>query len=288
MMAVSGACNRQITRILKVAPSTIDHHLARLGRHNMLFHLKTIENAPPLREVVIDGFEAFEFSQYYPMHLNLAIEKNSHFLYYFNDSPLRRKGRMTAYQKQRRQELEQLNGKPDPKAVEKSTKDLLGFTLRGAESAIVYSDKHPAYRRAIRSLEMNITHLTVSSKERRDHHNILWGGNLADLLLRHCGPNHKRETIAFAKRRNTMAVRTMNFAVWKNLMKGISEKQRGSPTPAMLLGLLDRPLTAEEILEWRLFPEHVKIPPRWKQYYGGEIDTVALPINRRHALKYAF
>ncbi|PID79577.1 hypothetical protein CSB20_09695, partial [bacterium DOLZORAL124_64_63] len=90
------------------------------------------------------------------------------------------------------------------------------------------------------------------------------------------------------KRRNAMAVRTLSFMVWMNGMKGISVKQRGSPTPAMLLGLLDHPLTVEEILEWRLFPEHVEMPPRWKEYYGGEIDTVALPVNRRHALKYAF
>ncbi|PID80784.1 hypothetical protein CSB20_05635, partial [bacterium DOLZORAL124_64_63] len=31
MMAVSGASNRQIARVMRVAPSTIDHHLERLG-----------------------------------------------------------------------------------------------------------------------------------------------------------------------------------------------------------------------------------------------------------------
>ena len=288
LMAVGSACNRQIARITRLSHSTIDHHLARLGRHASLFHLKMIQNVPPPKEVVVDGFETFEQSQYYPMHFHLAIEKHSQFLWYFTGSPLRRKGRMTDYQKKRRQELEQLHGRPDPKAIEKDMAELLRVTLRDAITAVVYSDEHLAYPRAIGCLDVEIEHRTVSSKERRDKRNILWAVNLEDLLIRHSGANHKRETIAYAKRRNAAAWRLMLFMLWRNYIKGISEKSRGSPTPAMLLGLVDRRLTVEEILERRIFSDHVEMPPRWKQYYGGEVETAALAVNRRHALKFAF
>ena len=288
LMAVGSACNSQIARVARVSPTTIDHHLAKLGRHASLFHLQMIRKLKPPKEILVDGFETFELSQYYPMHFHLAVEKHSQFLWYFTDSPLRRKGRMTDYQKKRRQELETLHGRPDPKAIEKDMKELLEITLRGARSAIVYSDEHQAYPRAIRHLDVEIEHRTVSSKERRDKRNILWGVNLADLLIRHGGANHKRETIAWAKRRNAAAERLMLFMLWRNYIKGISEKERGSPTPAMLLGLTDRRLTVEEILERRIFPDHVEMPPRWKQYYGREVETVALAVNRRHELKFAF
>jgi hypothetical protein len=287
-MAVGSACNRQIARVTRLSPTTIDHHLERLGRHASLVHLKMIQNVPPPKEVVVDGFETFELSQYYPMHFHLAIEKHSQFLWYFTDSPLRRKGRMTDYQKKRRQELELLHGRPDPKAIEKDMTELLRVTLRGAASAIIYSDEHQAYPRAINWVDVDVEHRTVSSKERRDKRNIMWPVNLEDLLIRHSGANHKRETIAYAKRRNAAAERLMLFMVWRNFMKGISEKDRGSPTPAMMLGLVDRRLTAEAILEWRIFPDHLEIPPRWKQYYGREVETAAMAVNRRHALKFAF
>ena len=91
--------NRQIARDLKVSPSTVDRHVARLGRHCLLFHTRIIEGASPPTEVVADGFETFENSQFFPFHHQVAVEKNTDFFIYFTDSPLRRKGRMTDQQK---------------------------------------------------------------------------------------------------------------------------------------------------------------------------------------------
>ena len=75
--------------------------------------------------VAIDGFESFAHSQFYPCHLHVAAGSESHFFYAFTDSELRRKGRMTAWQKQRREELEQQHGRPDPKSIEKEIAELV-------------------------------------------------------------------------------------------------------------------------------------------------------------------
>ncbi|PID81821.1 hypothetical protein CSB20_01050 [bacterium DOLZORAL124_64_63] len=112
--------------------------------------------------------------------------------------------------------------------------------------------------------------------------------NLADRLLRHSVANHRRETIAFAKRRNAAAERIILFMVWRNYHKGVSEKDSRSPSPAMMLGLTDHRLSIEEMFGERLFPDDVDLPPRWRQYYRREVETVALPINRRHDLRFAF
>jgi len=106
MKTTGGMANRQIARDLKVSPETINRHVARLGRHCLLFHQQMMRTSPPVKEIVIDGFESFEYSQYYPIHHHVAVEKGTDFFIYFTDSELRRKGRMTDRQKQRRKKLE--------------------------------------------------------------------------------------------------------------------------------------------------------------------------------------
>jgi transposase-like protein len=280
--------NRQIARDLKVSPSTIDRQIARLARHCLLYHAQILELCQPFPEVVVDGFESFEFSQYYPIHHNVAAEKDTDFFIYFTDSPLRRKGRMTDYQLKRRQQLELLQGTPDPKAIEKDMAELLQIALRHNRSALVYSDAHPAYPRAIRKVDCQITQLITLSRAHRDTRNSLWCINLLDSLIRHSGANHKRETIAFSKRRQASAERLAIFLVWRNYMKGRREKQRGSPSPAMVKGLLDHRLEAEEILQGRIFRTRMELPPRWSDYYDRKVETRALEVNLRHELKYAY
>ncbi|MFH1844182.1 MAG: hypothetical protein ABIF77_13325 [bacterium] len=46
------------------------------------------------RDLVVDGFESFEYSQYFPIHHHLAVDTETSFFIYFTDSELRRKGRM--------------------------------------------------------------------------------------------------------------------------------------------------------------------------------------------------
>jgi hypothetical protein len=285
---IGGMANRQIARDLKVNPGTIDRQIARLARHCLLFHQRMMKRSPPINEVVVDSFESFELSQYYPMHHHTAVEKHTDFFVYFTDSELRRKSRMTAAQKKRRRELETLLGRPDPKAIEKDMKELLEVVLDGTGKAIVYSDDHPAYSRSIRQLGISVDHRITPGKEHRDKNNSLWEVNLLDLLIRHCCANHKRETIAWSKRRQASAERLAIMLVWRNYMKGRREKVRGSPTPAMERDMLDQPLELEGLLGQRIFRTRTEMPPRWARYYDRVVETRGLPINKRHELNYAY
>ena len=49
--------------------------------------------------------------------------------------------------------------------------------------------------------------------------------DLLDLLIRHSGANHKRETIAFSKRRASAIERLCVFLVWRNWIKWFSERR---------------------------------------------------------------
>jgi transposase-like protein len=296
--ALEGPALRQAARVLGVSHNTVARHLARLGRHCLLFHLRFLEDPSfRLREpLVIDGFESFEFSQYFPFHLNLAVGAESHFLYHFNDAPLRRKGTMTPYQKKRRAELEVTLGRPDPKAIEKAVyrliRDLRPLLPEG-ETLTLHSDDHPAYRRALRSLRsepggLKVSHCVTSSLARRTTRNPLFPVNLADLLLRHGSANHRRETIAFSKRRQAACERAAVFLVWRNYVKRWSEKA-GEETAAMRAGILNRPLEWREILRRRLFPRHRVLPTDWREYYARRVRTAVFGARQSaHVLRLAF
>jgi len=288
MKVVGGMANRQIARDVGVSPKTVDDRIARMGRHCMLLHCREMEDAPPVKRLVVDGFESFELSQYYPMHLNLAIEKDTDFIVYFTDSELRRKGRMTPQQKIRRCQLERQFGRPDPQAIRKDMTELLTVSLAGQTQATVYSDDHKSYPPAIRRVNCRITHDVTSSKVRRTRSNPLWEVNLADLLLRHSGANHRRETIAWSKRRQAAAEHMFLFVAWRNFVKGRREKVRGSPTPAMARGMATSAYTVDDIFAERIFRDHVDLPPRWSQYYDRTVETRALGRHRYHTLKYAY
>jgi len=278
--------NRQIARDLSVSPSTIDRQLSRLGRHCLLFHSQRLKNLSAPQDITIDGFESFELSQYYPFHHHLAVDNKTGFFLWFTDSPLRRKGRMTLFQKQRRTELERRFGRPDRKAIQKDMRQLLQQVTRQSTQIIIRSDEHRAYPRAIQGLACQIEHQVTHSHERRDKRNRLWEINLLDLLIRHASANHKRETMAWAKRRQGSAERLAVFLVWRNYVNHRWQKRcRG--TPAMAAGVCHRVLKVSDVLKERLFPSLVRLKGRWQEYYMRTIKTPALGNNQEHGLRYA-
>jgi hypothetical protein len=285
---VACAAYRQLARAFGVSPSTIMNLASRLGRHGLLFLQAGRPKTAGDEALVVDGFESFEFSQYYPLHVNLAVGAESHFLYAFTDAELRRKGRMTPRQRCKRALEERGHGRPDPAAVEKQMAELVRLVAPSGSRVHIRSDEHRAYPRAFRRVaEVQVHHECTPSKAARTARNPLFPVNRMDLLARHCQANHKRETIAYSKRRASLMERFAVFAVWNNWQKSRSEKRRDA-TPAQALGLVERRLGTPEILATRLFPSRIRLPARWQRYYDREIPTRRIPNGSRHRLRYAY
>jgi hypothetical protein len=194
---------------------------------------------------------------------------------------------MTEYQKARREAFEAYHLRPDPQAVLKATLEVLSTSLRGAIEAHVWSDKHRAYPVAIRQIGWcDVTHATIDSRVRRTRRNPLFEVNCLDMLIRHCLKDHTRETIGFGKRRQHSLYRLAIFLVWRNYIK-LRRERRCRSTPAMLVGLLSRPLTEAEVLARRVFVTRVELTPAWESYYWRRIETRPLAVNRVHELKFA-
>jgi len=311
-MAVGGAGIRQIARSLGVSHSTVARHLTRVGRHCLLFHRSLLQDHVPNEDLDVDGFETFEFSQFFPCHYNLALGQESWFLYHFTDSPLRRKGTMTPEQAQRRAELETQFGRPDPKAVRQGIEELLRVVLAPLAPKVgerktggpilaprppltLHTDEHKSYPPAIRSVrqELGLTpamlrHVPTPSTDPRTRGNALFPANLADLLLRHCGADHRRETIAYDKRIQGGLERAALFTVWRNAIKWRRENHPGE-TAAMVAGVLTRRIGWREVLARRLFPRERSLPGRWWLYYWRRVKTAALGENQtENRARFAF
>jgi hypothetical protein len=288
-----------------------------------------LDGASLAEPVALDGFETFEYSQFFPYHLNLAVGKESWFIYHFTDSPLRRKGRMMEEQKRRRAELESLMGRPDPKAVETGMRELIqslfplvgprrdGSELACAQAAagangrageetgigcrvrhetpvlVLHTDEHPAYGRAVRQLgelpgAPALRHILTPSTKPRTRASDLFPVNLSDLLLRHCGAGHRRETISYDKRRQGGLERAAIFTVWRNTIKWRQENKPGQ-TAATQAGILTRRLRWSDIFARRLFPRERELPGSWWEYYWRRVKTVALgKTQTENRARYAF
>ncbi len=285
--SANGMANSQIARVLGCHPSTVDRKLDRMGRHCLLYLLIKLRAGKLPDEIVFDGLETFEFSQFHPWHLNIAVEKSSDYILDFNESELRRKGAMTDGQKEKRMKLEELHGRPDPKAIEKSTAAIFDNLIGDQDHVTVYTDQHHQYIKPLQKFGDQVTHDKTSSKDHRGCHNRLFAVNRYDMLFRHNSKNHTRETIAPSVRRQAGIYRAAVFAVYMNFM--MDRRQRGIKdlTPAMVRGVVERKLSYSDIFDCRLFVFHYELPERCRQYYFREVVTRALPRNKGHTMKYA-
>jgi transposase-like protein len=96
----AGAALRQAARSLLCAHSTAARLAARLGRHALLLHARTLEHLKGhLSEpVVLDHFETFESSQDLPFGVATPVGSASWFIYGLDPAPHARTGRRSAFQ----------------------------------------------------------------------------------------------------------------------------------------------------------------------------------------------
>jgi hypothetical protein len=165
--------------------------------------------------------------------------------------------------------------------------ELVGRVVPEDAAAEIHSDEHRAYPQAFRRLAgRRIRHLTTSSKASRTAKNPLFPVNLADLLLRHGSANHKRETIAFSKRRQGALYRAAIWVVWRNYMKPRSERRQDAP-PGVAIGVISERLSISDVLAQRRFPWRASLSGWLERCYFGRIPTRRWTRLRSHDLAYA-
>jgi len=299
----AGSAHRQLARSLGCAHSTVTLRAARLGRHALLFNAEARQFIRRIDEpIVFDHFETFEVTQDLPVGIGTAVGHRSWFVHDLEPAPHRRAGRMSAVQKSRMRALYKRIGIPPRNAYRSSFRHFLDRMLDLAGGGMeLFSDGHADYRRALQrhSHRSAVSHQAFPNPKRgpkgsprsleavrRDR--AMFPVDLLHAILRHTCAHHRRETIAFGRRINALMERLHLAVVWRNWVKGRSERKPDPQTPAMVLGLADRPWTWTQVLRRRLFPSRIKVPEGWMKVYRREWITKAIGPNRPHALVNAF
>jgi hypothetical protein len=239
-----------------------------------------------LREdVAYDGFETFTHSQFSPCYINTAVGRRSLFIYHNTFSPLNRKGRMTAEQREKNRELNLRHGHYPRNSVYVESVYIMKSLSEMGSGHTLFTDEHRAYLRAYRTANPELVHETISSEVRRDPSNPLFPINHLHLLYRHFLSSQHRETIAFQKHEAALLEKIQLMKIYRNFMgPKFKKRNRFDPfanerSPAMYVGVCDRILNFEDIFGIRKLPTQVRLDQREvnfiKRFYPFSRQTIA-------------
>jgi hypothetical protein len=213
----------------------------------MVLHSDAVDELRLTEPLVLDGFESFAYSQYYPNNLNLLVTSDSQFVLGMTGTVLRRKGRMREDQKKKRSELEKEYRAPS-NGILSSSKTLFRYgchlSFASMKLPIEFrTDEKIEYSRAIRQLrpyglwleEGLLVHHRTSSKAPRTFDNPLFAVNYLDRQLRKDLAEHVRETVRFARRIEHSLERAVIHLAHHNFKKPFRTR------------VLDRELTHAEV-----------------------------------------
>ncbi len=295
---LAGSAHRQLARSLGCSATTVTRISQRLGRHALLFcwrSLRKLESRGGLTEpVVYDDFETFVGAQEQACGIGTAVGRRSWFVYAFDHAPHRAGGVAPARRK---------GVPPSPGSYRRASTRVLELLTRLAGSRRLRwtTDDHPGYRAALRRLPVRsrIEHRVFANPPRgprgeprspaaRRRDREMFPVDLLHLLMRHSLAHHRRETIAFSRRLESLLERTFLLVLWRNFVKRRSERRARARTPAMVLGLADAPLDWFRVLARRLFPRRLDPPPLWRSIYRRDRRLAETGALRAHRLRLAF
>jgi hypothetical protein len=286
------SAHRQIARSLRCAKTSVTRLAERLGRHAILFQARCLRGLALDEPVVHDHFETFVRRQDQALGIGTAVGSESWFVYDVDPAPHRGSGRRPD------RKPEMAKDSPSSPYVRSIKRTFSGLIERvsGSHGLTFIVDGRADYTRAVRDRVLaERVSLRVfpnpkrgpkgspRSEEAIARDRAMFPVDQLHQLLRHTCSDHKRETIAFGRRLESILGRAHLMAVWKNFIKSRSERAPDRSTPAMRLGLARDPWTWDRILSQRLFPTREPVTEVALKLYGKRW-TAGLPeLATRHA-----
>jgi transposase-like protein len=220
-----------IARHLKCSSASVQNRLERLGRNALATHAHLIHGLGLAEDIVVDGFESFDRSQYFPNNFNLLLGKDSQFLYSYTRATLRRKGRMTRTQHKRRADLDRIC--PLPRNALRRSCDRLFAAIPQLWRPVLrspitlWTDEHRTYQQSLSAngsiatatSQGSFIHATLPSKAPRTLANPLFAANYYDRELRKDLAAFRRESTCFTRNVAAGYLRFAVYVAWHNYRK---------------------------------------------------------------------
>jgi transposase-like protein len=263
---VACSAHRQIARSASCSKTTVTRLAERLGRHALLFHRMAVRRLSAIGESVVhDHFETFIGRQDRALGVGTTVGSISWFVYDVDPAPHRGSGRRP----DRAVLKASLPSRPYVQSIRRTLRALKPQDS-GPNPLVLIVDGRIDYAAAVREEKLGFRiRLEVYPNPKRGpkgsprspeaiaRDRAMFPADQLHQLFRHTCADHKRETIAFGRRLESIVGRAHLIAVWKNFIKGRSERKPDRSTPAMHVGLTTSPWRWERVLSRRLFPARI-------------------------------
>jgi transposase-like protein len=297
LVSVAGglaACSahRQIARSFHCSKTTVTRMAERLGRHAILFHARCLERIQAVAEPVVhDHFETFIGRQDHALGVGTAVGATSWFVYDVDPAPHRGSGRRP----DRGPDTPRKAQRPYVASIRRTIQALLPKVPAPVRLQLVV-DGRIDYPAAVqpRAIKQRVRLRVYPNPKRgpkgspRTAEAVARDGAMFPVdqlhqLTRHTCSDHKRETISFGRRLESVLGRAHLMAVWKNFIKSRSERKPDRTTPAMRLGLTDSRWRWERVVSRRLFPTRERTTESARKLYWKRWTPQLPELQRRHA-----
>lgn len=248
---------RQSARILGCSRDTVDRlhrKMGRICREYHQIHLQVnrgrVDGTFQLDE--LETFETHRLAR--PVTVPVLIERRSYFVLHTEAAPMGPRGRLNPAAQKRKDTDEALYGKrrSGSRQAVKRTLELLREVLPEDQPLNLQTDRKSTYRSLAREIFQGClgSHVRESSRRRRDYRNVLFPINHTLAMMRDGISRLVRRSWGASKQRERLEDHMAIWVAYRNYVRGITVVAPKT-TPAMSLGIMDKPADACEILAWR-------------------------------------
>ena len=288
------SAHRQIARSCLCSKTSVTRMAERLGRHAILFHARCRSQLPALSETIVhDHWEVFIGRQDRALGIGTAVGAQSWFVYDVDPAPHRGSGRRPDRKPDR--EAASVPNRSYIRSIQRTFRALIPHVSEG-QSLVCNVDGRQDYRVAVRAEDLRSRVIlrvypnphrgpkgTPRSPEAVERDRAMFPVDQLHQLLRHSCADHKRETIAFGRRLESIVARAHLLVAWKNFIKSRSERRPDRTTPAMRLGMTETRWRWERLLSRRLFPERERVSDGARAIYRKRWTPSLPELDLKHA-----
>jgi hypothetical protein len=249
----SGIGLRQCGRRVGLSARGVQWKFRKMARLQGELNRNLIFRLPPDRTYLLDEMESFVLSSICRVTMPVLIDRDSMLVVATDVASIRRKQKQGSRRQRWLDQHEQQHGK----RRDQSRTCVRGVlqrwqSLLGGERATLLTDLKGAYATLVRELfGERVEHQRFSGKLPRTVLNPLFRINLTDAMLRDNLGRLRRRSWLHSKLESCLRLHLELFGSYRNWVRKRTNRDEDGVTPGVVLGLIDRQLTPQQVVAWR-------------------------------------
>lgn len=252
-LLTSGVGLRQCGRLLGLNIRAVQRKLRKLGATCRDLHERLSRKLPGNLTFQFDEEETFEHARSRPLTMPVLIELQTWFVVAADAGPIRRLACAGSARRLEQDRYENEHG-PRPDHSRQSVERVLRSLAQRLDGAplVLQSDEKASYKTlVVEVFEGRAVHQCTAGTDPRTVENPLFPINTTLAMTRDNNGRLRRQSWLVTKKCECLLQQMQLFMVYRNYIRRRFNRDDANDTPAKLLGLVPRALTAGEVLQWR-------------------------------------